>query len=107
MTVLPGGKTSKVEDVVGTKVELELRSCWTRVQRTWINSSTNKLDNCNSGAGAESEPKLTEGSLTPAKLMPSCPDVVEGDGTAWAAGLEVEAVVSNERWERLTWNMAD
>ena len=79
---LPGGETSKVEDVVGTKVELELRSCWTRVRRTWINSSTNKLDNFSSGAGAESEPKLTEGLLTPAKLMPSCPEVVEGGGTA-------------------------
>ena len=101
-TVLPGGETSKVEDVVGTKVELELRSCWTRVRRTWINSSTNELDNCSGGAGAESEPKLTEGVLAPAKLMPRCPEVVKGGGTAWAAELEVEAVVGNERWGRLT-----
>ena len=103
-TVLPGGETSKVEDVVGAEVELELRSCWTRVRRTWMNSSSNKLDNGSGGAGAEPEPELTEGLLTPAKLMPSCPEVVEGGRTTWAAELEVEAVidVGNERCERLT-----
>ena len=56
--MIPGSETSEAENVVGAKVELELCSCLTRVWRTWMNSSTNKLDNCSSGTGTEVESKL-------------------------------------------------
>ena len=62
-----------------------------------MNSSTNKFDNCSGEVGAEPELKLTVGLLTPAKLMLSCPEVVKGDGTAWAAELEAVVVVGSKQ----------